>query len=837
MSTHDLLVLAVEVLVVLLVLTLAVTYGHSIAGSLRRRLYAARITAARHALAVVADTGTLTPEGAAAQRRLPFATRVDVVADIAPSLAGEPRVALTRAARETGLIAGAERRCASRSWRRRFRAVRLLTVLGGGEDTAPPLLSDQRIEVRTQAAQWAVDHPTPENVATLVAMLGDDELLARFTVQDALTRIGRTATPALAATIRTAGGNALLGALRVARGVPDQAVGAAARERADHADPRVRASVAILLGQSGGEEGIACLERMIDDDDAAVRAAAVAAIGRLGHWPAAARLAACLRDRDWEVRRQAALALRGMGSIGTLLLRRALRDEDRLLARDRHARADRPELACGGRGMNFDLVALAAHGLARIEGVILAYFSSSTRSTGCCSIWPRRRHRCTPRRVHESRWRLLGSEPHAGVSMLRPGLQRGGGDRRERPLAAHAALPELRGRRRQRRLDATGRSRRCASLRPRAGQPERSARLRRAEPVRARVPLAPPPRAASCVDKENGGKADALNAGLNAATVRPRLRGRRRHADRRPRRCCGSCSPFLDDPRAVSRAGGIDPRRERLRRAGRARRQGARAALAGSRRSRRSSTCARSWSARVGWSRLGGNADHLGRVRPVPARRAVEAVGGYRHDTVGEDMELVVRLHRPLREHGRAVPDRVRPRPGLLDRGPRDAAATLARQRGRWQRGLAEMLWRHRGMLFNPRYGALGLLAVAVLRDLRAARPAVEFVGLVSLALGLILGADQLAVRDPVLPRRVRVGLAADDLRRSAWTSGRTSPTAGSGTVLWLLVCALVEGIGYRQLTTFWRLKGIWNSLRGRSEWGQMTRAGFGTAPEVEAPQ
>jgi HEAT repeat protein len=328
-SARDLLVGAAEVLAVLLVLTLAVTCGHSIAGSLRRRLLAGRITAARHALAVVADTGELTPDGATALRRLPFATRVDVIAGIAPSLAGEPRAALTRAAREAGLIAGAERRCASRSWRRRFRAVRLLTALGGGDGAVPPLLSDRRIEVRTQAAQWAVDHPTPENVAQLVALLGDDQLLARFTVQDALTRIGRTATPALTGAIRGADGDALLGALRVARGVPDQAVGAAARERADHADPRVRASVAVLLGQTGGEEGIACLEGMIDDTDPAVRAAAVAAIGRLGHWPAAARLAACLRDHDWEVRRRAALALRGMGSVGTLLLRHALRDEDR----------------------------------------------------------------------------------------------------------------------------------------------------------------------------------------------------------------------------------------------------------------------------------------------------------------------------------------------------------------------------------------------------------------------------------------------------------------------------------------------------------------------------
>jgi HEAT repeats len=328
-SAHALLVAATEVLAALLVLTLVVTYGHSAAGTLRARLLAGRIAAARRAIAVVADTGELTPDAAAALRRLPFATRVDVIAGVAPSLAGEPRAALTRAARDSGLVAGAERRCASRSWRRRFRAVRLLTALGGGDEAVPPLLADRRLEVRTQAAQWAGEHPTPENVGLLVGMLGDDALLARFTVQDALGRVGPAAAPALVAAIRTAHGDALLGALRVARGVPDATIGLAARERADDPDPYVRASVAVLLGQTGGADGIAALERLLGDEAGAVRAAAVAALGRLGHWPAGARIAACLRDRDWEVRRQAALALRTFGAVGTVLLRRAARDEDR----------------------------------------------------------------------------------------------------------------------------------------------------------------------------------------------------------------------------------------------------------------------------------------------------------------------------------------------------------------------------------------------------------------------------------------------------------------------------------------------------------------------------
>jgi DNA ligase (NAD+) len=68
--------------------------------------------------------------------------------------------------------------------------------------------------------------------------------------------------------------------------------------------------------------------RMLGDEAPPVRAAAAHALGHLGHWPAAARLGECLRDPDWEVRRQGALALRSLGPVGEILLRRSLHDDD-----------------------------------------------------------------------------------------------------------------------------------------------------------------------------------------------------------------------------------------------------------------------------------------------------------------------------------------------------------------------------------------------------------------------------------------------------------------------------------------------------------------------------
>ena len=104
----------------LLVLGLALTFGHAAAHSMRGRLLAPRVAGGRRAIAAAADSGRLAPAGARALRRLPFDLRLGLFVDVAPSLAGTPRAAITRAARETGLIARAEHRCASRSWRRRL---------------------------------------------------------------------------------------------------------------------------------------------------------------------------------------------------------------------------------------------------------------------------------------------------------------------------------------------------------------------------------------------------------------------------------------------------------------------------------------------------------------------------------------------------------------------------------------------------------------------------------------------------------------------------------------------------------------------------------------------
>ena len=90
--------------------------------------------------------------------------------------------------------------------------------------------------------------------------------------------------------------------------------------------PRVRATVARLMGALGGNPGVETLVSLREDREPQVRAAAGRATGELGHWPRAGTLATLLRDPSWEVRREAEVALRALGAPGALLPRRSLCD-------------------------------------------------------------------------------------------------------------------------------------------------------------------------------------------------------------------------------------------------------------------------------------------------------------------------------------------------------------------------------------------------------------------------------------------------------------------------------------------------------------------------------
>ena len=232
--------------------------------------------------------------------------------------------------------------------------------------------------------------------------------------------------------------------------------------------------------------------------------------------------------------------------------------------------------------------------------------------------------------------------------------------------------------------------------------------------------------------------------------------------------------------------------------------------------------------ARLGWNRLGGDLIVSGAFGLFKVAE-VRAAGGYAFDADGEDMELVVRLRRIGVEQGSPVHVRYVPDAVAWTEVP-EHLPSLASQRQRWHRGLAQTLHTHASMIGRPRYGLAGLVAAPFYLAAEFLAPVVELLGMIvlvcSLLLGLVDPRGALLVFGVAYGLGVSLSMAAILLEE--WAAGRHADWRDRA---WLLVWTLVEPFGYRQLTVFWRLQGIYQWARGRRDWGAMVRRGGASMP------
>lgn len=328
------------------------------------------------------------------------------------------------------------------------------------------------------------------------------------------------------------------------------------------------------------------------------------------------------------------------------------------------------------------------------------------------------------------------------------------------------------------------------------------------------------------VDKDNGGKADSLNAGMNFSRY-PLVCAIDADSILEQDALVKAALPFVDDPNRVVATGGV------IRIANGCRVERGRIVEAGLPRTflpmvQVVEYLRAFFAARVGWSALNGLLIVSGAFGLFRKDIAI-ASGGYRTDTVGEDMELVVRLHRTMRE--RRLPYRIVyvADPVCWTEAP-ESARVLRRQRRRWQRGTLETLLIHRRMLLNPRYGVAGMLALPAVLLFEVLGPLIELSGYAVVGVGATLGHIDQRTLLLFLAVSVLFGLflslgaiALEDLgfgRHPGWDDlGR------------VVLFALLENLGYRQLNHIWRLEGFWQLVRG-GEWGAMERKGLARTEE-----
>jgi poly-beta-1,6-N-acetyl-D-glucosamine synthase len=321
------------------------------------------------------------------------------------------------------------------------------------------------------------------------------------------------------------------------------------------------------------------------------------------------------------------------------------------------------------------------------------------------------------------------------------------------------------------------------------------------------------------VDKENGGKADALNAGLNVARYRyvcgvdadtvfdrdALLKGMRLVVQD-PGRVVGVTSHLtiaLDPERTMEAPRGQRP------------------------------IDGRSFVAyqhldylraflnnRLAWSRLGFMLCAVGAFQ-IWRRDVLEELGGYARGFTCEDIELTFRVHEHFLRDGReyavlCLPDNV----GTTE-GP-DTVRKLVSQRERWQRVIDETVWHYRNMWFNPRFGSVGLVGVPFYLVTEVLAPVVEVLAVLALGVSVALG-----VFDPVA---FGVMLAAIAFTNASLTAcavlldDTQSRMYRPRDLAKLLLLAPLDLFLYRPIIFWARLKGSWRFLRGDKDWHKFER-------------
>lgn len=210
-------------------------------------------------------------------------------------------------------------------------------------------------------------------------------------------------------------------------------------------------------------------------------------------------------------------------------------------------------------------------------------------------------------------------------------------------------------------------------------------------------------------------------------------------------------------------------------------------------------------------------------------RSAAVTVGGYDTGTVGEDYELVMRLHRYHQE--KKIPYEVVSvaEPVCWTEVP-ESWSVLSRQRKRWQRGSLETFFRHWKMLFNPLYGRVGMVGMPFSLLIDVLGPIVEVLGYLLVPLlwasGLLNYEYALAYLALTFFFGVFISAGALILEEIAL---HRIPRARD--LLKLMGIILIENFGYRQINNVWRVIGWWEFLRKKKSWGEMTRTGFAKRP------
>lgn len=229
---------------------------------------------------------------------------------------------------------------------------------------------------------------------------------------------------------------------------------------------------------------------------------------------------------------------------------------------------------------------------------------------------------------------------------------------------------------------------------------------------------------------------------------------------------------------------------------------------------------------KMGWSQINCVPNVSGGLGLFDKEIAIKA-GGYDHKSFAEDMDIVTRMCTYMIENNLKYAIRYIPSSQCWTEGP-STLKVFGRQRTRWGRGLAEIMTMHKNVLFNPRYGRLGMVVMPYNLLFEFLAPIIEVIGIISYIYLVVTGRINwpfaLILLSFVYLYAVMISTLAllwDQLTFRYYKTWRE--------VMSLSLMAFIEPIVYHPMIVFFALKGYYNFATGRKHtWGNMQRQGFG---------
>lgn len=238
---------------------------------------------------------------------------------------------------------------------------------------------------------------------------------------------------------------------------------------------------------------------------------------------------------------------------------------------------------------------------------------------------------------------------------------------------------------------------------------------------------------------------------------------------------------------------------------------------------------------RIGWSKLRTLLIISGAFG-LFSRRAILEMGGYltisgelKKDTVGEDMELVVRLTYRALKYMRPYRVKFVHNANCYTELPSELGGLL-RQRNRWHRGLIDILSYHRGILFNPFYKQVGMVGFPYFFIFEMLGPFFELIGYMALMVGSIMGLLNTGLVILLLFASIGYGIIVSLV--AVWITEKNEEFFSEEETGKLILVAILENFGYRQLLSLHRIIGTFSALSESGQWGSQNRKGF--TPQVK---